>query len=147
MKHRFWFILIVILLLSACAPITPSAQPAATMPNLASVYCSENGGTLAIRKDTQGGEYGVCTFADGSECEEWAFFRGECKPGQFAGEQSMGMANPASAYCSENGGTLAIRNDTQGGEYGVCTFADGSECEEWAFLRGECKPGDAPAQP
>ena len=81
MKHRFWFILIVILLLSACAPITPSAQPAATMPNLASVYCSENGGTLAIRKDTQGGEYGVCTFADGSECEEWAFLRGECKPG------------------------------------------------------------------
>ena len=23
----------------------------------------------------------------------------------------------------------------------MCTFDDGSECEEWSFLRGECTPG------
>ncbi|MBU1866793.1 MAG: DUF333 domain-containing protein, partial [Actinobacteria bacterium] len=28
-----------------------------------------------------GGTYGVCVFPDGSECDEWAFFRGECEPG------------------------------------------------------------------
>lgn len=52
----------------------------------------------------------------------------------------VSLANPASVYCEENGGTLEIRLDAQGGEYGVCMFPDGSECEEWAFMRGECQP-------
>ncbi|MGC9393275.1 MAG: putative hemolysin [Anaerolineae bacterium] len=51
--------------------------------------------------------------------------------------KGVGMANPASVYCEEQGGTLDIR-DTDVGQYGVCVFADGSECEEWAFFRGEC---------
>ena len=81
MKHSVWFFLIGMLVLSACAPITSPAQPAAHMPNPASVYCSEKGGTLDIRKDARGNEFGICVFADGSECDEWAFLRGECKPG------------------------------------------------------------------
>jgi heat shock protein HslJ len=28
------------------------------------------------------GAHGVCIFDDGSECEEWAYFRGECAPGE-----------------------------------------------------------------
>jgi putative hemolysin len=48
------------------------------------------------------------------------------------------IANPASKYCIDNGGNLSIRNDETGGQYGVCTFKDGSECEEWKFFRGEC---------
>ena len=44
-----------------------------------------------------------------------------------------GLANPASVYCSENGGILEIRD-----EVGYCMFEDGSSCEEWAFYRGEC---------
>lgn len=51
------------------------------------------------------------------------------------------MANPASVYCEDNGGTLEIRTGADGGEYGVCIFDDGSECEEWAYFRGECVPG------
>ena len=141
MKHIVGLILVA-LVLSACAPITPAA-PTANMPNPASVFCADNDGTVDIRKDAQGGEYGVCVFADGSECDEWAFFRGECKPGQPATEQSAGMANPASVYCGENGGTLDIRTDAEGNEFGVCTFADGSACDEWVFFRGECKPGDS----
>ncbi len=54
----------------------------ANMPNPASAYCEKHGGKLEIRKDQQGNEYGVCVFSDGSECEEWSFFRGECQPGQ-----------------------------------------------------------------
>ncbi len=50
-----------------------------------------------------------------------------------------GMANPASVFCGEQGGTLDIRTDADGGQYGVCVFADGSECDEWAFFRGECE--------
>lgn len=52
------------------------------------------------------------------------------------------LPNPASVYCEENGGKLEIRTGDDG-EYGVCVFPDGSECDEWAYFRGECEPGDA----
>jgi putative hemolysin len=58
-----------------------TAQPGgARLPNPASVYCEEHGGSLEIRSAADGGQYGVCIFPDGSECEEWAFYRGECSP-------------------------------------------------------------------
>lgn len=55
--------------------------------------------------------------------------------------ESTELANPASVFCGEQGGTLELRANDDGGQYGVCVFDDGSECEEWAFYRGECKPG------
>jgi len=51
------------------------------MPNPASVYCINQSGKLEIRSDKEGNQYGVCVFDDGSECEEWKYFRAECKPG------------------------------------------------------------------
>lgn len=51
----------------------------------------------------------------------------------------IGMPNPASVYCTDNGGTLNIV-DGKDGQYGMCTFPDGSKCEEWSYFRGECKP-------
>ncbi len=56
-----------------------------------------------------------------------------------------GIANPASVHCVQNGGQVQFRQDAQGGTLGICVFPDKSECEEWAFYRGECKPGDKPA--
>ncbi|ACL25081.1 putative hemolysin [Chloroflexus aggregans] len=53
-----------------------------------------------------------------------------------------GLANPASVYCSEQGGYLEMRTTGDGGQIGVCLFADNSLCEEWAFYRGECRPGE-----
>ncbi|MBX3004684.1 MAG: DUF333 domain-containing protein [Anaerolineales bacterium] len=51
----------------------------------------------------------------------------------------VGLANPASQYCIEQGGRLEIRKDADGNEYGVCLLPDGSECEEWALFRDkEC---------
>lgn len=52
----------------------------------------------------------------------------------------VGLPNPASVYCEEQGGQLEMRENAQG-TYGVCIFQDGSECEEWAYFRGECSPG------
>lgn len=53
-----------------------------------------------------------------------------------------GMANPASVYCGQAGGTTDIKKDASGGEYGMCSFANGTSCEEWALFRGEgCKAG------
>ena len=54
------------------------------------------------------------------------------------------IANPASENCVAQGGTVDIRQ-SEGGEVGYCVFADGSECEEWALMRGECAPGQAAA--
>jgi putative hemolysin len=48
------------------------------MANPASVYCAESGYKTDIRTSPNGSQYGSCIFSDGNECEEWAFFRGEC---------------------------------------------------------------------
>lgn len=48
------------------------------------------------------------------------------------------MANPASMYCVKKKGKLEIRTAEDGNQIGYCKFEDGSECEEWAFFRGEC---------
>lgn len=53
----------------------------------------------------------------------------------------VGIANPASVYCQEHGGQVEIRTAEDGSQYGVCVFPDGSECDEWAYFRGECQPG------
>jgi uncharacterized protein len=53
----------------------------------------------------------------------------------------MGMANPASKNCVDKGGKLEIRSDAQGNENGVCVFKDGTSCDEWAFMNGQCAPG------
>jgi uncharacterized protein len=51
---------------------------------------------------------------------------------------SSEIANPASVNCLESSGTPVMRTDSEGGEYGVCVFSSGAECEEWAYYRGEC---------
>ena len=122
----------------ACQPVMPEQEPTG-LANPASVHCDEQGGTLDIRTGDDGGQVGYCLFDDGSECEEWAFFRGECQPGEFPATTQL--ANPASVHCEEQGGALEIRTGDDGGQTGYCVFDDGSECEEWAFFRGECRPG------
>ncbi|MFL7791590.1 MAG: DUF333 domain-containing protein, partial [Anaerolineae bacterium] len=57
-----------------------------------------------------------------------------------------GIANPASVYCEEQGYTLESRTD-ESGTYGVCIFPDGSECDEWAYFRGECGLGAEEVKP
>jgi putative hemolysin len=56
-----------------------------------------------------------------------------------------GLPNPASVYCEQQGYKLDIRTAADDSQSGVCIFPDGSECDEWAYFRGECKPGGAPA--
>ncbi|TQV64076.1 MAG: DUF333 domain-containing protein [Sulfurovum sp.] len=71
-----------ILLMNACsnsdANLTIKNEPV-QMANPASVNCINKGGKLEMRTDKDGGTYGVCIFKNGKECEEWAFFRNECK--------------------------------------------------------------------
>lgn len=58
-----------------------------------------------------------------------------------ANNQSLiGLANPASAYCVEQGGTLTIE-DRPGGQVGICTLPDGKKIEEWELFRRDHPKG------
>ncbi len=54
------------------------------------------------------------------------------------GEESpmIGMSNPASDFCIQQGGKLEIRQEAAG-EVGYCHLPDGRVVEEWAFFRAE----------
>jgi putative hemolysin len=65
---------IIMMALAACTV----RQPEARMPNPASVYCKEQGNKLEIRTAADGSQTGICVFPDGSTCDEWAYYRGEC---------------------------------------------------------------------
>ena len=53
----------------------------AAIPNPASKNCLDKGGKLEMREETAG-TLGICKFSDGTECEEWKFYRNECRKGQ-----------------------------------------------------------------
>jgi putative hemolysin len=104
MSGKNWIILIGIgltLTMAACARKTPTptiiplVDKDSEIANPASVYCEQYGGTLEIRTDGTGAQTGFCIFADGSECEEWAYFRGECAPAS-ALQDTLTPAPPSS---------------------------------------------------
>lgn len=45
-------------------------------------YCAITGGayTVTAKSNTED-EQGTCAFKNGTSCDAWAFFRGECAPG------------------------------------------------------------------
>jgi len=78
MKRAVATALAVVLMISGCGDDDDDEQTG--IPNPASVYCEEQGGTVDIRTDEEGGQVGYCVFADGTEVEEWAYYRGEAQP-------------------------------------------------------------------
>jgi putative hemolysin len=86
MKRIFAFTIVLMVLTACTALLDQSLEPAATdvpqvgLPNPASVYCEENGNKLEIQTAADGSQSGVCIFPNGSTCDEWAYFRGECSP-------------------------------------------------------------------
>ena len=73
-------VLIGALVVAACGG-KATETPQANMPNPAAVFCEEQGYKVEIRTAADGSQQGFCVFPDGTECDEWAFFRGECGPG------------------------------------------------------------------
>jgi len=113
---------------------TAPAEPAA-VANPASEYCVEQGGILVIQQRDDGGEYGVCTFEDNRQCEEWAMLQGDCPVG---GIKITGYATQAAQYCAITGGTYQVSDSSSDEEQGSCTLPDGQTCDVWAYFRGEC---------
>jgi putative hemolysin len=70
---------------SASASVTITGVVVAAVPpvllvvNPAAVYCADQGYRYEIRTDpVTGVQTGYCIFPDGTECDEWDFFRGSC---------------------------------------------------------------------
>jgi putative hemolysin len=100
--------------------------------NPASVYCDAQGYDLEIRTNPEtGGQVGYCVFPDGSACEEWDFYRGEC------GQNFT--------YCERQGYRIENRIEDMGTftvEYAACVFDDCSECSEQSYFDGKCGPSN-----
>jgi len=60
-------------------------------------------------------------------------------------EQPIGMANPASVYCIEQGGELETRSDADGNQSGFCIFPDDSEKNQWEYWYENHPVGEMPA--
>jgi putative hemolysin len=85
MKRIIITFTIILMALTACTEFqvqtlesTGTDMPQMNMPNPASVYCEQNGNKLEIHTAADGSQSGVCVFPDGSTCDEWAYYRGEC---------------------------------------------------------------------
>ena len=128
---RFTYILGSILLMAAIITGCSSegggpkeAEPMTGLANPASVYCQG----LDFEEETREnelGQYGVCLFPDGTECDTWDFLAGRC------GQEH--------SYCVQQGFELKTSEDSN---IGTCIFEDGSTCAEYPYFEGDCKPGE-----
>ncbi|RKZ52316.1 MAG: hypothetical protein DRR08_28400 [Candidatus Parabeggiatoa sp. nov. 2] len=98
-----------------------NSSVAVAVQNPSSAYCVDQGYQL--------GKKG-CIFPDGSSCETWAFYRGQC------GQKFTD--------CEKDGNkikTVVKDMGTWTQEYAVCVFHDGKECPEDDYSINKCKPG------
>jgi putative hemolysin len=108
----------------------------AAIANPASVNCIDRGGTLTIVRKASGGEYGICTFAGGRQCEEWALWRGDCPPG---GVDITGSDDAAARYCLITGGVYSTKmQDDEQSRKSLCTLRDKTPCDAQEYYTGKC---------
>jgi putative hemolysin len=101
---------IILMALAACA------APQANMPNPASAYCEQNGNKLEIQTAVDGSQSGICVFPDGSTCDEWAYFRGECGPAtQKSPTPAMTVEVTTEASGGGPGGSGGTEEEASGG--------------------------------
>ena len=108
--------------LAACTtPQVQNPEPTATgvpqvnMPNPASVYCTQHGNKLEIHTAADGSQSGVCVFSDGSTCDEWAYFRGECgSAAQASPTPAPTVAATATPGAGASEGSVPTGNDDAG---------------------------------
>jgi uncharacterized protein len=140
MKRILPFVL-VLLALTACTTLQTrtATDPAATelpqvgLPNPASVNCRQQGNKLEIRTAADGSQSGICIFPDGSTCDEWSYYRGECGP---AAEKSSTPAVTVEAA------TEASEEDMGGDNPGSTMLPGASEevTDWWGVIKGT-EPG------
>ena len=132
MKRLFTFTMILIAL-AACA------APQANIPNPASVYCKQNGNTLKIQTSSDGSQNGICVFPDGSTCDEWAYFRGECG---LAAQESPTPAMTVESTTEASGGGPGGNNGPGGNASGgYMPPGTSEEIADWWGVIKSTEPG------
>jgi putative hemolysin len=126
---------VLVLSLAGTTAWAQSVQAQPQLANPASQNCAKQGGTLTIERRPDGGQYGVCTFTDNYQCEEWALFRGECPRN---GLRVTGYVTPAGRYCAITGGRYTVVTESASRETGVCSLPGGKACDAAAYYAGTC---------
>ena len=127
--HRLGSFLLLAAIIIGCSSEDDrfqGSEPMTGLANPASVYCQG----LDFEEETREnelGQFGVCIFPDGTECDTWDFLAGRCGLGY--------------SYCVQQGFTLVA---TEESNIGSCIFDDGSTCSEYLYFEGDCKPGENP---
>jgi putative hemolysin len=137
---------ILLMALTACTVFqVQTSETAATdilqvnMPNPASVYCLQNGNKLEIHTAADGSQSGVCVFPDGSTCDEWAYYRGECGPAaQKSPTPAMTGEATTEASGDDSGGNNSGENNASGGYMPPGTT---EEISDWWGVIKSTEPG------
>lgn len=82
-----------------------------TIANPASVYCEQNSWTLEIIIDLSGGQSWICHLPDGTTCDEWGYFRGEC-PSTGTNEMATGSKLIGDELCTKDINTAYYNGKT-----------------------------------
>lgn len=104
-------------------------EPVTEIANPASTNCVAKGGETVIQTRPDGAQYGLCMFQENRACEEWAMLRGDCPVG---GMKTTGYDTVEQKFCAWAGGQTVAQ------ENAVCTFKDGTKCDNKAFYEGSC---------
>ncbi len=110
MLKKALFLLAIAALLLGCAQVKKE-EKGVQVPNPAAVYCVKLGYNYTIVNSAKG-QYGVCHFPDGSSCDAWKFYRGEC--------------GRRFTYCETHGGNLSCG----GNGSCMCTLPNGEKKSE-----------------
>jgi putative hemolysin len=127
---------------------TPQAKKVA-IANPAAEKCVQDGYTQELLWSSEDVPTGALCVSNktGQKCEEWAYFRGDCKLDVSISENppskqanKVTIANPATEKCLRDGYTWEPIMSSQGVPTGgVCIDKDTkSKCEEWSYFRDEC---------
>lgn len=57
-------------------------------------------------------------------------------------DDGPGLANPASVFCEEQGGTVEIVTDAAGNQASLCRLPDGTAVDEWEYYRAQTGSSD-----
>ncbi len=123
------------LILVLCALALSATAQTSRLANPASTNCQRQGGTPAIERRGDGGEFGLCRFEQGRACEEWALFRLECPVG---GIDLAPYATPEARYCVARGGILSLPAGVTDEGQGTCHLPESGTCPVGQLFQGRC---------
>jgi putative hemolysin len=139
MKRIITYTIILMALAACAAPQVQASEPTATdmhlvnMPNPASVYCEQNGNRHEIQMAADGSQSGKCIFPDGSTCDEWAYFRGECGPAP--------QKSPTPAIVIEPTSTVSVGSTVENASGGYMPPGTSEEIADWWGVIKSTEPG------